>query len=469
VREAESERESKLNEDRLRSLFDQNPNGVGVLDPNGILIDVNAAALAIFGCERGRIVGRPFADFFHADDVPALWQAFRGTLEGRSRRVEARAIGDGRIADLECGGSPIVSEGAVIGVYVTLTDISARKSAERALQRQHERIRELYLCAAAANASSDEQTRRTLLLGCRMLNMEAATIYDLQTGDTVHAWSTGDDDDAALVPEFLGRAAAMSNDGLLLNEESALLGQAHTPITRFVGVPVDVEGARFGALCFATSRTTERRLEAADLDLVQLMALLVGAEIERGRARVHLRSLAYFDPLTNLPNRLLLKERLDAALAAGNAESGSMLAVLFLDLDRFKDVNDTLGHSVGDRLLQLAAERIVGCTRSSETVARMGGDEFIVFMPAIRAAREAVALADRLLRAVATPFSIDGHEQYTTTSIGLAIAPQDGDDSITLIKNADIAMYRAKDLGRNTFALFSPELVERAASGRAAP
>ena len=463
-----SRNEAQLNADRLHSLFDQNPNGVGVVDPSGIIVDLNAAALGIFGCERSRIVGRPFSDFFHADDVPALWEAFRRTLEGSSQRVEARAVGDGRGAELECGGSPIVSDGNVIGVYVTLTDISARKSAERALQHQHERIRELYLCAAAANASSDEQTRRTLLLGCRMLNMEAATIYDLETGTTVHAWSTGDDD-VALVPEFLGRAAAMSNDGLLLNAGADLLGQAHSPLKAFVGVPVDVEGTRFGALCFATTRPLEQRLEAPDLDLVQLMALLVGAEIERGRARIHLRSLAYFDPLTNLPNRLLLKERLDAALAAGNAESGWMLAVLFLDLDRFKDVNDTLGHTVGDRLLQLAADRIVGCTRSSETVARMGGDEFIVFMPAIKAARDAVRLAERLLRAVATPFSIDGREQHTTTSIGLAIAPQDGDDSITLIKNADIAMYRAKDLGRNTFALFSPELDGQAMSGRAAP
>jgi diguanylate cyclase (GGDEF)-like protein len=187
------------------------------------------------------------------------------------------------------------------------------------------------------------------------------------------------------------------------------------------------------------------------------MAVLVSVEIERRNARLHLRSLAYYDALTGLPNRVLLKERLDAALAAGS-ESGHKTAVLFLDLDRFKDVNDTIGHVMGDRLLQVAGERIVGCVRSSETVARMGGDEFIVVMPAINGLAEAVALADRLLRAIDAPFSIAGSEQYTTTSIGIAIAPTDGADSDTLIKYADIAMYRAKDRGRNTYVVFAPEL-----------
>jgi diguanylate cyclase (GGDEF)-like protein len=292
--------------------------------------------------------------------------------------------------------------------------------------------------------------------------MELALIYDALGGGTATVaidLRAGGADPAARISEPLARAAMASPDGLAVDDPAAPeLNRADDPtsLAAFIGAPIDVGSECFGALCFASSVRRDARFAPADRDLVQLISVLVGAEIERRRARLHLRTLAYYDSLTNLPNRVLLKERLEAALATG-AQNGAKTAVLFLDLDRFKDINDTIGHVLGDRLLQVAGERIVGCVRASETVARMGGDEFIVVMPAIQETGEAVALAERLLKAIDAPFSIAGHERYTTTSIGIAVAPSDGSDSDTLIKNADIAMYRAKDRGRNTFALFTPE------------
>jgi diguanylate cyclase (GGDEF)-like protein/PAS domain S-box-containing protein len=457
-----SRKQALLNEERLRSLFENNLDGIGVVDPTGIITNVNDAALSLLGYERSDLVGKPFAALFDPADVPRLWESFERSLRGEPLRIEARPRSkDGGYVELECTGSPVLSDGEVVGVYCALTDISARKRAERALQRQHQRIRELYLCATESNTTGDEQVRRTLELGCRMLGMETAAIYDMQSGTTIAVSAPGVAAGELVIAERLARAAMAAPDGLALDDPGGsgeLLGAGDgTTFAAFVGVPVDVAGARFGSLCLATTTPREAQFEAADRDVVQLMGVLVGAEIERGRARLHLRSLAYYDALTGLPNRVLLKEQLEAALAAGR-ESGHRSAVLFLDLDRFKDVNDTFGHALGDRLLQLAAERITGCVRSSETVARMGGDEFIVVMPAIRQTVEATALAERLLRAIDQPFSIAGHEQYTTTSIGVALAPLHGTDSETLIKNADIAMYRAKDRGRNTYVLFAPEL-----------
>jgi len=461
---ADAERkEASRDAERLRSLFESSPDGIGSVSPEGLITDINAAALAIVGLSREEVVGKPVSAFFDHADMPPILAAFERTLAGEAQTVEARPrTRQGNDTDLECTASPIFSDGKVVGVYVAVKDISARKRAERALQRQHERIRELYLCATASNVPSEEQARKTLELGCTMLGTELALIYDAQDGGavtlSVDVRPEGEQA-AGRITEALARASMATAEGLAIDDPHAselVVAGDETGLAAFIGAPVDVAGERFGALCFGSTVPREAPFEPADRDLVRLISVLIGAEIERRRARLHLRALAYYDSLTSLPNRVMLKEQLDAALAAG-AENGAKTAVLFLDLDRFKDINDTIGHMLGDRLLQLAGERIVGCVRSTETVARMGGDEFIVVMPSIRETGEAIALAERLLRAIDAPFSIAGHERYTTTSIGIAIAPSDGTDSDTLIKNADIAMYRAKDRGRNTFALFTPE------------
>ncbi len=169
---------------------------------------------------------------------------------------------------------------------------------------------------------------------------------------------------------------------------------------------------------------------------------------------------AQHDFLTGLPNRILLNDRVSQAIAA-SLRHHSGVAVLFLDLDGFKDVNDSLGHPIGDKLLQSISARLTDCLRSSDTVSRQGGDEFVMLLPEIQRAEEAAVTAQRIIQAIAAPHSIDDHDLHITASIGISVYPDDGLDSAALIKNADTAMYHAKEHGRQSYEFFKPAMIIR--------
>ncbi|MDK9720783.1 MAG: EAL domain-containing protein [Rhodospirillales bacterium] len=178
---------------------------------------------------------------------------------------------------------------------------------------------------------------------------------------------------------------------------------------------------------------------------------------ERKKAEERIRNLAYFDVLTGLPNRRLFNDRLAMAINSARRHH-QRLAILFLDLDLFKRINDTLGHSVGDRVLEEMAARLKLCMRDSDTVSRMGGDEFTILMSEIADVEDAVRLARRVVDGISQPFLVEDRELFVTTSIGISVFPEDGDSPEVLVKNADIAMYRAKDLGRNSYQLYTPQM-----------
>jgi len=182
---------------------------------------------------------------------------------------------------------------------------------------------------------------------------------------------------------------------------------------------------------------------------------------ERKKAEETIRRLAYHDSLTGLPNRLLFRDRLNMAIHRAT-RTGNFLAIMLLDLDKFKDINDTLGHHMGDHLLQAVGARLTDTLRKGDTVARMGGDEFLLLLPEMKRAEDCNRIAGKIVNAFQQPFVIDTHELHITTSIGIAIYPNDSENVDTLIKHADIAMYRAKGSGRNNFQHYSPP----AASGR---
>ena len=176
---------------------------------------------------------------------------------------------------------------------------------------------------------------------------------------------------------------------------------------------------------------------------------------ERKASEAFVQHLAHHDVLTDLPNRSLLTDRLRQALAQVRRDRGK-LAVLFLDLDRLKPVNDTLGHDIGDQLLKATANRLREIvTRESDTVARLGGDEFVILLQRVNKESDAAAVAEKILRALSQPFSINRHAVSISASIGVAIYPQHGDEADTLLKNADAAMYRAKHGGRNGYCFFT--------------
>ena len=195
---------------------------------------------------------------------------------------------------------------------------------------------------------------------------------------------------------------------------------------------------------------------------MSMIACLLEDEREASElATVEMEHLAYHDALTGLPNRPLFIDRLIMAVAQAG-RSNQKLAVFFLDLDRFKDINDSLGHSVGDALLKSVAERIRNCVREGDTVSRFGGDEFTLMIPKVDQVEDAAKIAQKILETLKIPFSLPDHELFVTTSIGISIYPDDGSDPETLVRNADTAMYRAKDQGRDNYQLYAPAMNARA-------
>src|SRR3989338_2026959 len=180
------------------------------------------------------------------------------------------------------------------------------------------------------------------------------------------------------------------------------------------------------------------------------------------RAAEHIQRLAYYDTLTDLPNRALLSDRLDLAIAHAK-RSGYKCAVLFLDMDRFKNINDALGHSIGDQLLKSVATRLKECAREVDTVARMGGDEFVVVMDGMAEIGSILTVARKMLHSLSQPYEVEGHNIRATPSIGISVYPEDGTDRESLIMNADSAMYHAKENGRNDFKFFVPDMKTKVA------
>jgi len=196
-----------------------------------------------------------------------------------------------------------------------------------------------------------------------------------------------------------------------------------------------------------------------------LGAVIVFHDVSAARElSLRMSHLAQHDGLTDLPNRILLYDRLTQAITLAKRRR-KKLAVLFLDLDRFKHINDSLGHAIGDRVLQSVAERLRHCVRSTDTVSRQGGDEFVVLLSEVKKIQDAAICAEKILAALSEPFGIDHHNLYAAASIGIATYPDDGADADTLLKHADLAMYQAKDGNSNTFRYFERQmtlhLVER--------
>ena len=206
----------------------------------------------------------------------------------------------------------------------------------------------------------------------------------------------------------------------------------------------------------------ERRVEARTGELRQTNIRLSEEVEEHKRAQEQLTYLAQYDSLTRLANRHMLHDRLSQALAAARI-SGETVGCIFIDLDHFKAINDSYGHSVGDELLMQAAARLRQCVRGSDIIGRLGGDEFAVVLPNLARAEDAGRVAQKVVDAMSGCFVLRGRESYVTASMGIALFPQDGDEAELLLKNADLAMYRAKHDGRNTFKFYAPAMNDQAA------
>ncbi|MET0322662.1 MAG: EAL domain-containing protein [Duganella sp.] len=235
------------------------------------------------------------------------------------------------------------------------------------------------------------------------------------------------------------------------------------PRGRSVWLVDDITARREAAEAVSRARDElEVRVLERTAELAGANALLQGEIVERRQAEARVHHMAYHDSLTGLPNRALLSDRLDRAMLTAQ-RSQRQLAVMFIDLDRFKTINDTLGHMTGDQLLKEVANRLCCAVRASDTVARLGGDEFVVLLPGIAGAAESSAVAEKIIEALAESFPLGGRKLHITPSIGICLYPHDGADVATLMRHADTAMYHAKASGRNNYQYFQPVMNQAAA------
>ena len=447
-----AQREELLDlEHDFRSLFERNPDGMVLLSTDGVILDLNESLVRLSRRSREEIAGQSFRTFLQGEDLERGWSFFRRAVEGEPVRFEVVSMrGDGERAVLDATMFPKYAQGLVVGIYCVVTDITERKAALRKLEMQTQRMRDLYLLATTAEYT-DAQVMSTLQTGCRLLGMESGAIIDTTADARVDmrydALELFAGEDEALLQ--LARGVLQQREAVVSESGESAGGYGSWIASRLV-----VAGELQGVLVFFSHTRRDQPFEEIDHDTLALMSALVGTALERRRTRSHLRTLAYYDALTGLPNRLLFQERLRDALIDSRGHA-SGLAVLFFDLDRFKDINDSLGHAMGDRFLQMVANRLARAVGEAGFVARMGGDEFIVLVRDCQSTEQVRALADRLLHAIDQPYKLDGYEQFMTTSIGVSIYPSDGRDDQTLIKNADIAMYQAKDRGGNRYLLYN--------------
>ncbi len=396
----------------FRSLVENARDVIHVINPDRTTRYVTPSVQRLLGWDPEELIGRSVLEFLHpADTERAMAELRAGRLKpGTGIPIEVRVRHkDGEWRTFEGVARNLVDDPTVRGIVVNSRDVTDRR-------RREEQIRRL---AAIPQESPNP------ILEC----------------------------DLGGNPIYLNPAAERLLVELRLNDPLALLPADHAQTVN--GCVQSGTGARgvetaVGSRVFAWTYHPHPALGAVHV---------FGEEVtERKRVEDRLLHHALHDPLTGLPNRHLFMERLGRALHRFHGHEGGLFAVLFLDLDRFKVVNDSLGHHVGDELLQVIAERLRASVRLSDTVARFGGDEFAVLLEELESADEATVIAGRLGQAVAAPVNLGGYEVFTTASIGIALCSSGLDRPEYLLRNADVAMYRAKGSGTSGYEVFDREM-----------
>jgi diguanylate cyclase (GGDEF)-like protein/PAS domain S-box-containing protein len=390
----------------------------GLLDTDGVLRYANHAALRAIDSMPEQVLGRRFdtTPWWQACEhsQQRLRQAMASAARGEASRFDVRvATSGGATLSMDFSLLPLHGpDGRVVWLIPSARDVSDREQAQRQLQFTRHAVEQAN--DALLQVGPDGAVRDANAAACRLLGVEHAQLLRLCVPDI---------DTQVDATQWPQRWRALCERGALRFETSVRHQEGHE-------IPVDV----------SVSLVTSHEASFAHVCIDDLR--------ERRAAERRIRQLLAFDELTGLPNRALLFERLGATLQAG-----AQAAVLVVDLDRFKRVNDGLGALVGDAVLRDAAQRIVAVVRSIDLVARRGGDEFVVVMPT--GLTDAVRVARALLVAISRPMTVEGQEIHLTCSIGIAMAPADGDHPDTLLRRANAALHQAKLLGRNQISVYA--------------
>jgi diguanylate cyclase (GGDEF)-like protein/PAS domain S-box-containing protein len=428
------EREATL-EQRYRDLVENANDLVFSLDVTGRFISINAAAERLLGYAREEVLGRSLADIATAEHQALARQTSEVSPEGGAvaHRYELEVVTkDGRTVVLEVSARPRVLDGRPLGMEGIARDITERKRSEQELRSKEEALHDSQQRFALAVQGTND--------GLWDWDLRGESVYFSPRWKSMLGYAENEVGEAPedwfrlVHPEDLERLKsklALHREGLMphFEHEHRMLhkeGDYRWVLSR--GFALRDEHGRAYRMAGAQTDVTDRR---------------------------------FYDPLTGLPNRALFVERLERAVARSQQLPAYLFAVLFLDLDRFKFVNDSLGHLAGDRLLIGFAQRIEGCVRPGDMIARFGGDEFAILIDGIMGPGDAAHVAERIQKALASPFNLGGHEVYSTGSIGIALSATGYERAEDLLRDADTAMYRAKACGRARFEVFDAAMRDR--------
>lgn len=415
-------------ETNMRDAFDNAAVGLAILDMDGNIVVSNAALRTMLGYGESEIQGHALKSLFYAEGDPE-----EGTLASTHYRGEGRLVrGDGESVPVEVTVSPL-REGDYRRVAV-IEDITRQRRAEEAFAESEERFRQLFENSVDALLIHDEEGR---IVDC---NVEAYRSLGY-TREELLALSIKD----------------IAQDVISDEEREAMVGE--TPWQRAMsgrpGKPVGMHENRHRRKD-GTTFPVEVALASIDYGGRRMIFAAVRDITERKAREERLSHQAFHDSLTGLPNRALFMDRLEHALArGGRRELG--VAVLFLDLDNFKDVNDSFGHEGGDRLLVEIGDRLSACVRSADTVARLAGDEFTVLLEDVKGPREAVLVVERIETVFRKPVRLDARDLSVTASIGVVVEMGAGRSPQELLNAADAAMYRAKNAGKARYEIHGPD------------
>ncbi len=437
----------------LHHVMDLLLDAICIVDAQGHVVFASAATERIFGYAPEEMVGRSMIALVHPDDVPKTLQAAAEIKAGMPKtHFENRYIRkDGRVVHVMWSARWSEADQVRISVARDVTELKRAESMEHAL----------HAISEAAHAAEDLlavfRGIHEIIGGLLPALNFFVALYDRKKDELTFPYYV-DQFDHAPAPRKLDSSPTLSAIVIRTGQALLVTPESRGPLEHvdrivgsdsidWLGVPLISQKGVIGALV-VQSYSGDVRYTEKDKVLLQFVSTQVAAAIERKQIETLLQHMARHDVLTGLPNRQLFDDRLQTALSIARRNNGQ-LALLYIDLDKFKQVNDSFGHLVGDLLLQEVAHRITGCLRESDTVGRMGGDEFLVLLNDLPSPGDAQIVAEKIRVALNRPFGLAGHALQIASSIGIAIYPEHGEEKEHLMKHADEAMYGAKKAGGN--------------------